>query len=442
MRTTIIIAALTLALGCGKKETSEPQGQAKAPPKPALPDSKKDQPKPTPTKKNPQPKPAPKVAVQKPGTVLWEFETGHQAGGPSIGNDGTVYVGSVDKKVYALDGQTGVKKWEFETGGMVISSPVIGPDNTVYVGSYDKKVYALNGKTGAKKWDFETGKPVASSPAIGADGIIYIGGWDGKVYALDAASGVKKWEFEIQNGLFSSPVVGFNNTVYAASVEVDGKNGVFCALDGKTGGKKWEHKAKKNVTTYAPTIGPAIASDNVVYLGISLDILGDEGKLIALDGKTGTVKWEFDLNCLPSPPVIGADKIIYFGTFREDGLIYSVDGKSGLKKWEYKLQEDAIYGAAQVIASPAIGDNGTIYIGANTGRKGEVLALNGKSGAKKWALKIGAINGIVIGNDGTIYVGSLNKKVYAIKTDSKGPAKSPWPMRGQNPQHSGRASAK
>jgi outer membrane protein assembly factor BamB len=46
-----------------------------------------------------------------------------------------------------------------------------------------------------------------------------------------------------------------------------------------------------------------------------------------------------------------------------------------------------------------------------------------------------------IGSDGTVYVGS-DKKVYAIKTDSKGPAKSPWPMRGQNAQHTGRAPAK
>ena len=153
---------------------------------------------------------------------------------------------------------------------------------------------------------------------IGDDGVVYIGSLDNKLYALDGKTGVKKWEFEIQKRPFSSPVVGFNNTVYAASVEADVKNGVFCALDGKTGGKKWEHKAKKNVTTYAPTIVPAIGSDNVVYLGISLDTLGDEGKLIALDGKTGTVKWEFDLNCLPSPPVIGADKNIYFGTWGAD----------------------------------------------------------------------------------------------------------------------------
>jgi hypothetical protein len=37
------------------------------------------------------------------------------------------------------------------------------------------------------------------------------------------------------------------------------------------------------------------------------------------------------------------------------------------------------------------------------------------------------------------YFGSIDKKVYAIKTNSKGLAKSPWPMRGQNAQHTGRA---
>ena len=44
-----------------------------------------------------------------------------------------------------------------------------------------------------------------------------------------------------------------------------------------------------------------------------------------------------------------------------------------------------------------------------------------------------------IGSDGTMYVGSNDYKLYAIKTDSKGLAKSPWPMRGQNARHTGRA---
>ncbi len=85
---------------------------------------------------------------KKPGTVLWEFETGDWVhSSPAIGSDGTVYVGSKDTKLYAINGKTGVKLWDFKTGifakGAVYSSPAIGPDGTVYVGSYDKKLYAI-----------------------------------------------------------------------------------------------------------------------------------------------------------------------------------------------------------------------------------------------------------------------------------------------------------
>ena len=91
----------------------------------------------------------PKTNIGKPGTVLWEFETGrHVVASPAIGRDGTVYVGSWDKKLYALSGKSGDKLWEFETGGSVFSSPAIGPDGTVYIGSHDNKLYAI--KTDSK----------------------------------------------------------------------------------------------------------------------------------------------------------------------------------------------------------------------------------------------------------------------------------------------------
>ena len=44
-----------------------------------------------------------------------------------------------------------------------------------------------------------------------------------------------------------------------------------------------------------------------------------------------------------------------------------------------------------------------------------------------------------IGRDGTIYFGSLDGNLYAIKSSSIGPADSPWPMYGQNAQRTGRA---
>ena len=92
-------------------------------------------------------------------------------------------------------------------------------------------------------------------------------------------------------------------------------------------------------------------------------------------------------------------------------------------------------------SSPAIGSDGTVYVGSDDKK---LYAINGKSGVKLWEIETGNVvySSPAIGSDGTVYVGSFDKKLYAIRTDSKGLAKSPWPMRGQNPLHTGRALKK
>ena len=144
----------------------------------------------------------------KIGTPIWEFVVGGGVSSPAIGSDGTVYIGSDDKKLYALNGKSGVKLWEFVAGGPVSSSPAIGSDGTVYVGSDDKKLYAINGKTGVKLWEFETGGLVFSSPAIGSDGTVYFGGK--KLYAIKTDSlGLAKspWPMLGQNPLHTGRVM-------------------------------------------------------------------------------------------------------------------------------------------------------------------------------------------------------------------------------------------
>jgi len=75
--------------------------------------------------------------------------------------------------------------------------------------------------------------------------------------------------------------------------------------------------------------------------------------------------------------------------------------------------------------------------------KPEPTKAKATAGVKLWEFETGAwvYSSSAIGSDGTIYVGSdyPDNKLYAIKTDSKGLAKSPWPMRGQNARHTGRA---
>ena len=91
-------------------------------------------------------------------------------------------------------------------------------------------------------------------------------------------------------------------------------------------------------------------------------------------------------------------------------------------------------------SSPAIGSDGTVYVGSNDQK---LYAINGKTGVKLWEFETGGAvhSSPAIGSDGTVYVGSWDNKLYAIKTDSKGLAKSPWPMRGQNARHLGQSVA-
>ncbi|MGR3295300.1 MAG: outer membrane protein assembly factor BamB family protein, partial [Candidatus Bathyanammoxibius sp.] len=74
-------------------------------------------------------------------------------------------------------------KWSFSAGDSISSSPVVDSEGTVYVGSWDKKLYAVD-SGGKLKWSYETGASIASSPSIGADGTVYVGSDNGILYAI------------------------------------------------------------------------------------------------------------------------------------------------------------------------------------------------------------------------------------------------------------------
>ena len=194
-----------------------------------------------------------------PGTLLWSFKTGGWVdSSPAIGGDGTVYVGSDDNKVYALDGKIGTEKWVFQTEHVVYSTPSIGPDGMVYVGSGDNNIYALDPNTGDKKWETNLGHGVTSSPAIGLDGTIYVGSLNDWVYAIDGQTGEKKWEYRTGNSIYCGVALGSNGYVYLGS-----QDGNVYAIDSQTGEKKWEFQTDG----YLITTSPAIGSDGSIYIG-------------------------------------------------------------------------------------------------------------------------------------------------------------------------------
>ena len=112
--------------------------------------------------------------VSDVGWLRWEFTADDAvATPPAVVHDGsedptvTVFVGSEDNRVYAIDQSDGTEQWRFETDGRVLSGPAV-VDGTVYVGSYDNYVYALDAADGTEQWRFETGDSVWASPSVRA----------------------------------------------------------------------------------------------------------------------------------------------------------------------------------------------------------------------------------------------------------------------------------
>lgn len=105
--------------------------------------------------------------------------------------DGTIYIGSYtipsfnpqEGRVYAIN-PDGSRKWTYNTGGKVDSSPAIGSDGTIYIGSDDGKIQALNSGDGSLKWEYTATGPVIGSSAIDEQGNLYVGSYDGKVYCF------------------------------------------------------------------------------------------------------------------------------------------------------------------------------------------------------------------------------------------------------------------
>src|SRR6266566_9638104 len=118
-------------------------------------------------------------SIQRLHGVEWKFKTEHVIeawfSSPTVSGD-TVYFGSDDSYLYALNALTGELRWKFKTGDVVYSSPAVA-DGTVYVGSHDSYLYAVDLKTGAERWRFKTGYRVYSSPAVN-EGTVYFSSAD------------------------------------------------------------------------------------------------------------------------------------------------------------------------------------------------------------------------------------------------------------------------
>ena len=160
------------------------------------------------------------------GTILWTFETGDAIeSSPAIDEDGTIYVGSHDGYLYAIN-KNGELEWKTKLGTpkqkehyghniSISSSPAVGLDGTIYIASHDQYLHAVSSQ-GEEKWKFPIGFSFDgwASPVIGDDGTIYITSNEPKagLYVINP-DGTEKWHFSSEANMFNSPSIGKDGTI-------------------------------------------------------------------------------------------------------------------------------------------------------------------------------------------------------------------------------------
>ncbi|HLJ85112.1 MAG TPA: PQQ-binding-like beta-propeller repeat protein [Candidatus Eremiobacteraceae bacterium] len=346
------------------------------------------------------------------GKSLWHFKTGSRVvSSPAIWRS-AVYFGSYDGNFYALSANDGKLLWKFKTGGerrfegthlhgsqpvdetmpdpfdVYLSSPAIWHE-TVYFGSGDGHVYALNAKTGEKLWSFKTGDIVHASPAID-NGTLFVGSWDSYFYALDALSGKMRWRFKTgvdpdihnQVGIQSSAAV-MDGTVFFGC-----RDSHLYALDEQTGDKKWSLDMHGSWVIGSPAV-----RDGKVYFATS-----DSGLFYAVNAGDGSIVFSEDFHGWPefASPAVAGD-MLYLGSWR--GVLTAIDLTKRQTAWSFQTDaskrlgpdltkadgspnyapayasdfyDDLITGFARMmtvgafLSSPAI-DDGVIFVGSTDG---------------------------------------------------------------------------
>lgn len=389
--------------------------------------------------------------------VKWQFHTNGQIlSSPAVAGD-TLYVGSSDHFLYALNLAAGTVKWKFKTESRITSSPAVS-FGVVYFGSFDSNFYAVDAATGKLKWKFQTSgerrfaathlhgaEPAAetmpdpfdfylSSPVV-SNGTVYFGSGDDNIYALDAGSGNLKWKFKTGDVVHASPAIS-GGTLFVGSWD-----SYFYALDAATGKEKWRFKTGEDAKIHNQVgiQSSAAVADGVVYFGCR------DSKFYAVDAGTGKERWSFSNNgswVITSPAVL--DGRVYFAT-SDSGLFYGLDAKTGATLFSLSFKNWPMF------SSPAIAGD-TAYIGSH---QGKLIAIDLKSQKVAWtfetegskkngpaytapdgtpnygavfvdffyddvvigvqkSMSVGAVLSSPVVANGSIYVGSADGNIYAL----------------------------
>ena len=351
------------------------------------------------------------------GRQVWKRATqGPVASTPAIAGD-TLYVNSYDGRLYALDVRNGAVRWKFATAGerrfeakglhgmmppaqtffdpfdVYLSSPVVAA-GSVYFGSGDGHLYALDAATGALRWKFATLDVIHASPAY-ADGVVYVGSWDSYFYAVDAATGKERWRFHGGEDPLMHNQVGFQGSaaVVDGVVYVGCRDSNLYALDAATGHEKWRFN---NAGSWVIT-SPAVARGRVVFA------TSDSSLFHMLDAATGKplAKQQSKAYMFGSPAIAGG--VVLQPAL--NGRLEARDFESGELLWDFRTEASQANKGWVLTADGRF--NMPLLYPSNRG-DATVVSFERQG-------SVGAFFSSPLVDRGTIYVGSVDGNLYALE---------------------------
>ncbi len=220
------------------------------------------------------------------GAKLWR----HEAKAPVFsgvarhGADALMF-GTMDGSVVFLDRRTRQETFRARVGGAVVTTPVVA-GGRVIVGSRDYFLYGLDPADGSVAWKFSYWFSWVESTPVPADGLIYIGASDyRRVTAFDPATGRPVWGTDVRGMDWGSPAVTAGTVfIGTASQNIPGTalehTGGIVALDRRTGAVKWQLLAPKPPENSFGGYAGTLACD-----GTRIYAAGFDGSLIALPAR-------------------------------------------------------------------------------------------------------------------------------------------------------------
>jgi hypothetical protein len=302
----------------------------------------------------------------KGGHLAWHKKTGRCAAASPALAKGVVYQSYMDFVpcpqdrpgasgfVIAWKAKNGKRLWKWN-GQPVESSPLL-VRKTLFVGSWDHRLHALNARNGHQRWSFKADQQVNTAPAY-HDGTVFFGTDAGSVYAVNARTGHMRWKAsQAREFFYATPTVAYGR-VYIGSTD-----GTMYVYGAKTGRLLWARPLGSYIH------GAAGVYKSRVFVGTY------DGFFYALDAATGDVKWRITARgAVHAAPTIMRG-LVYYATCSSCGSAasravkhgpdgtYAVRARNGRQVWSFP---------AGKYANPVVADKKRIYV---TGRSA-VFAL-------------------------------------------------------------------